>query len=87
MQGQTSSEIHKDAKEGRAGQGNTRESGAPSELGAADERLPGMENLRGLDREEGDKAGTRGDKGGEYGAAEVPNVTADEAAAEISQKR
>ena len=69
------------------GQGNTRESGTKSELRAADERLPGMENLRALDRDEGDKAGTRGDKGGEYGAGEMPNVTAEEAAAEINRKR
>lgn len=87
LQGQTSSEIHKDANERHAGQGNTRESGARSELGAVDERLPGMENNRALDREEGDKAGTRGDKGGEYGAGEMPNVTAEEAAAEITKER
>lgn len=87
MQGQTSRELHKDANERHAGQGNTRVSGAKSELGAVDERLPGMENQRAMDREEGDKAGTRGDKGGEYGAGEMSNVTAEEAAAETNQKR
>ena len=35
-----------------------------------------QESQRALDREEGGLAGTRGDKGGSYGAGEMPNETA-----------
>ena len=85
MQGQTSRELRTGANERHLGKGNTGVSGGKSELGAVDERL--LESQRALDKEEGDKAGTRGDKGGDYGAGEMPNVGAEEVAAEYNQKR
>lgn len=40
----------------------------------ADERT--QESQRGLEKEGGDLAGTKGDKGGEYGAGAMPNESA-----------
>ena len=70
-QGQTSSELrHGTTKESV---GSTFASGAPSGNMMADERT--QESQRGLEKEGGDLAGTKGDKGGEYGAGGLPNET------------
>lgn len=73
-QGQTSSELrHGGPTSKKDPVGSTFASGAPSGNMMADERM--QESQRGLEKEGGDLAGTKGDKGGEYGASAVPNET------------
>ena len=69
LQGQTSNE----GKEREGGLVGVGTSGAPSGNMGVDERA--QESQRGLEKEEGDLAGTRGSKGGAYGAGEMENET------------
>ena len=75
-QGQTSSELRQgtEGTSKKEAGGQTFSSGAPSGNLMADERE--QPSQRGLEKEGGDLAGTKGDKGGEYGAGAVPNESA-----------
>ena len=71
-QGQTSSEL-RDADKKETG-GQTFASGAPSGNMMVDERT--QPSQRGLEKEGGDLAGKKGDRGGDYGAGVMPNESA-----------
>ena len=75
-QGQTSSELRQgtEGTSKKEAGGQTFASGAPSGNMMVDERE--QPSQRGLEKEGGDLAGTKGDKGGEYGAGAVPNESA-----------
>lgn len=70
-QGQTSSELRDG---GNAAGGSAFSSGAASGNMTVDEGM--QESQRGLEKEGGDLAGTKGDKGGDYGASAMPNESA-----------
>lgn len=72
-QGQTSRELRQGTGKKEAG-GSAFASGAPSGNMGVDERV--QEGQRGLEKEGGDRAGKKGDKGGEYGAGGMENEVA-----------